>query len=100
MAMKVPTCKLCGKAHWSSEEHSGEPSAPEYVREMAAGAMGSGPRAAGRYDVIQRGRINVTVTKKSDETPVAKPTVTKPGGRPKKHDSAAARQRAYRERSK
>lgn len=99
--MKTPQCKLCGKAHWSYEDHDGEPSVPEYVREMAAGAMGSRHDPPGKGDVVQHmGRINVTVTKRRDETPVTKPTVTKLGGRPKKHDSAAARQRAYRERSK
>ncbi len=39
--MKVPTCKLCGKAHWSGEDHDiKESGVPRYVREMAKGAMG------------------------------------------------------------
>lgn len=90
MAMKVPMCKLCGKAHWSYEDHAGmEPSVPEYVREMAAGAMGG--------DVVQHmGRINVTVTKPPNN--VTRDETSKLGGRPKKHKDAAARQRAYRER--
>ena len=108
--MKVPQCKLCGKAHWSYEEHAGmETGTPGYVREMAAGALGLSEGAKARDaevpniramgdDVQHMGRINVTVTKKGDETPVTKPSVTKLGGRPKKHKDAAARQRAYRER--
>ena len=39
--MKVPECKLCGRAHWASEEHSvSDVTVPEYVREMARGALG------------------------------------------------------------
>lgn len=38
--MKPPMCKLCGKAHWLDAEHDGEASVPDYVREMAKGALG------------------------------------------------------------
>jgi hypothetical protein len=40
--VKPPNCKLCGKAHWTYEDHHTGNSAinPEYIREMASGAMG------------------------------------------------------------
>lgn len=38
--MKVPNCKLCGKAHWTYEDHSvSDSTAPQHVQEMAAGAL-------------------------------------------------------------
>lgn len=102
--MKVPTCKLCGKAHWASEEHGGEPSVPEYVRDMAAGAMGvtrtdsppptsTGPSPSA---VIVTQDVPTTVSLQGD---VPTCECGKPcEGRYKK--CAACRKRAYRERSK
>ena len=115
--MKTPICKLCGKAHWASEEHGGEPSVPEYVKAMAAGALGY-EKAIVTFPDPNPPETVTTVT--SDVTPVTKSRDEKvlysePSsvedraveredfvhrGRPKKHKDAAARQRAYRERSK
>ena len=37
--MKVPICKLCGKAHWTYEEHQLVEEAPAHIREMAVGGI-------------------------------------------------------------
>ena len=80
--MKVPECKLCGKAHWSSEEHADiEPNVPGYVREMARGALGG--------DAVQIKRTG-PINGRNKRT----------RGRPRKWSSEAERKRTYRERSK
>ena len=91
--VKVPICKLCGKAHWTYEEHAVmEPSVPEYVKEMAKGAMGvhQGPPPELGGLPIKR---TETITGRTDEPN------KRTRGRPKKWASEAERKRAYRERS-
>ena len=86
--MKPPICKLCGKAHWTYEEHAGsETEVPGYVKEMAAGAMG-------RTDIPEK-RTEKTISVQAEA-----PLNVRKRGRPKKWESEAERLRAYRERSK
>jgi hypothetical protein len=75
-SMNKPKCKLCGGRHWSYEEHD----------------LGVTPT------------VTTIVTPDTDVTIVEAPTnVTGRGfgsgaGRPKKHETSAQRQAAYRER--
>ena len=123
--MKVPECKLCGKAHWSSEEHADiEPNVPGYVREMARGALGGDAVQIKRTGPIN-GR-NKRDNKRTEEPSANHQTVsekplddggsdrpssgllrpeaagegagTRKVGRPKKWASEAERKRAYRGR--
>lgn len=122
--MNVPTCKLCGKAHWSYEDHYTLNSAinPDYIREMAQGALGGGVKVTTTQSYEPPVEVNKrtellrkSVTKRRDETPNSdekreeaahvKNAVPKDGGaqprllgRPKKYANHAERQRAYRER--
>ena len=81
---------------------------------MARGALGGDitTTESRRAPVIVT-RDETPVTKRNNVTPVTKlpyvppeavkevhPLITRRKGRPKKHEGAAARQRAYRERSK
>ena len=114
--MKVPTCKLCGKAHWSSEEHDiKESGVPEYVKEMAKGALGGvSPGLVGLWpnDDTNK-RTEPTMSPQDVPTPTDVPTGYVPTpqsvaglcecGRTRdgRHAKCAAcRKRAYRERSK
>jgi len=73
--MEKPSCKLCGQRHWGYENHVGD-----FARH-------------------QRAPNNVTpVTKPQDNVTQAESNVTRRPGRPKVHESAAAKQRAYRAR--
>ena len=113
--MKPPICKVCQKAHWTYDGHFvSEVQVPEYVKEMAAGALGGdrAPQPAGRYDVGQHmGRITVTKVSpqnvpSGDIVPIdnmtGKPDLCECGKANETGRSlcAACRKRAYRERSK
>lgn len=105
--MKVPSCKLCGKAHWTYEDHYTGNSAgrvEEYIQEMVAGALGRGSSAAeerGRGGSVVEPPIPQTAT-----SAVEPPRSTKTCNTCNKplHNRGkvcnACRQRAYRERSK
>ncbi len=101
--MKPPICKLCKKAHWTYEEHdTGE--VPEYVQEMAAGAMGYEKRFYTFPDPDPP--ESVTTTTESRETVYAEAVTQKTCNacnKPYNNRGGvcnACRQRAYRERSK
>ena len=115
--MKVPTCKLCGKAHWSYEDHYTGTSAinPDYVREMAAGAMGLSEGAKARdAEVPNIGTMGDAapfvdhlspqiVPTPPPDVPTDVPTTECECGKPREgryKSCTACRKRAYRERSK
>lgn len=89
--MKPPICKLCKSPHWTYEDHHTGTSAitPDYVKEMAKGAMGvhQGPPT-------QLGGLPINRT----EPLTGRNKRTR--GRPRKWASEAERKKAYRERSK
>ncbi len=92
--MKVPICKLCGKAHWLYEDHYTATSAgvPEYVTEMVQVITGTTPPKA-------------TMSPQTAPTESV-PTTDVPTcecGKPREgryKTCSACRKRAYRERSK
>ena len=105
--MKPPMCKLCGKAHWTYEDHYTGASAinPDYIQEMAAGAMGyesAPPVPVETIPVRVRATIVDYVPTPPPDVPTDVPTPCGCGkpreGRYKK--CAACRKAAYRERSK
>ncbi len=101
--MKPPMCKLCGKAHWTYEEHD---TGLEEVRKLGASVL--------RKSVTKR--TPVTKIKSREEAqvgthtgagnlgvaPPSESTVPSllPRGRPRQHKTNAERQAAYRERSR
>ncbi len=81
--MKVPQCKLCGKAHWTYEEHdTGE--VPEYVKEMVAGVV----TTTQSYEPSVTANIRTEMNNRTNK---------RTRGRPRKWSSEAERLRAYRE---
>ena len=106
VSMKVPTCKLCQKAHWSYEGHYTGMSAinPDYIREMAAGALG---RESSASEVGKAAAPVAVARVPKTETSAAEPSrsdktcnaCNKPLHNRGKVCNAC-RQRAYRERSK
>lgn len=86
---KAPKCKQCGHAHWGlAHIYYGEKPA-ETTRVRSATAL-EAPSVA----EVQRQKEETFVTLAA---PVTKP-VTKPMGRPRRYQTNAERQRAYRER--
>lgn len=105
--MKPPNCKVCQKAHWTYEGHSvSEVKVPEYVSEMAKGALGYEKTIVVFPDPNPPESITTTAST-GDDVPT---TVSLHGdvptcscGKPREgryKSCAACRKRAYRERSK
>ena len=98
--MKPPICKLCKSPHWTYEEHHTTNSAinPDYIREMAAGAMGlEGVIAIVSPETATT--IAENVTRGHEVLAKMCNTCNKPLHNRGKVCNAC-RQRAYRERSK
>ena len=109
--MKVPMCKLCGKAHWTYESHV-TTSVSEEVRELGASVLRKSPVAttqsyeppvvAETIPVRVKAKIVDYVPTPPPDVPTDVPTTCECGkpreGRYK--SCSACRKRAYRERSK
>jgi hypothetical protein len=107
--MKKPICKLCGKPHWTYEDHaSSETEVPGYVKEMALGAMGHEKRIV-TFPDENPPETTTTATQNVPTSDCPHVMSPPPGelspqcacGKPRdgRHSSCAAcRKRAYRER--
>ena len=100
--MKAPLCRLCKTRHWSTEPHDLGADAPSYAGEV----YGTPVHAAdveyvgivlGKDALIVVDVVNKAVTKLGDSVTKVQP-VTK--GRPKRYESPAEKQAAYRARRK
>lgn len=118
--MKPPTCKVCQKAHWTYDGHSvSDTEVPEYVKEMARGALGDEslpPMPVETIPVRVRAKVvdhvptpppDVPTSLQPDDVREWKPTVTeKPCNTCNKPVTGygkvcnACRQRAYRGRNR
>ncbi len=106
--MKPPICKLCGKAHWTYEEH--DTFALEEVRKLGADVLGHEKRTV-TFPDENPPETTTTVTQNVPTSDCPHVMSPPPGelspqcacGKPRdgRHKSCAAcRKRAYRERSR
>lgn len=104
--MKPPICKVCQKAHWTYDGHFvSDVQVPEYVKEMARGALGRESPASEVDKGDGLGAVAHAASRVTPRAAAAEPSRSTCNACNKPlHNRGkvcnACRQRAYRERSK
>ena len=112
--MKPPSCKLCGKAHWTYDPH--DTSALEEVRGLGASVLRNQTPTVTKprdenvtepvdsvTELVTGSTVHVSPEKMEEEFKAGRMSYTHGGardgsGRKRQHNTNAERQRAYRSR--